>query len=65
MKISDTVWRDVVEEFYQLENYPNEEVLVKTDVCLRIARAKDIEPNLNLNGVNEKVIKFAFISGYE
>lgn len=67
MKICDTIWRNVVEEFYKLENYPNEQVLCLTDVTLRVARANEIQfdrGEYRLVGANEKAIKFAFIGGY-
>lgn len=69
MNIGDTVWRNVIEEGYMTIKYPNEEVLVYTNVGLRFATAKDIEfidaSDWRLNGYNEKVIKFAFIGGYK
>jgi hypothetical protein len=67
MKISDTIWRSVEEEFYLLEKYPNEEIVCLTNICLRIARANGISWGKNeyrLTGANEKALKFAFIGGY-
>ena len=67
LKISDVVWRNVEDEFYLLEKYPNEKVLVLTDITLRIDSACGIRWEKNeyrLTGANEKALKFAFIGGY-
>jgi hypothetical protein len=69
--ISDTVWRDINAEYYLLEKYPDEEVLIYgNDAKLRSGRAKYIKREffdwhfIDNDGYKVKVKKFCFIGGY-
>ena len=74
MKSDITIWRDVESQNYLLDINPNNEILVLTDICLRLARAREIRferphflsknPEWRLSTANEKAIKFCFIGGY-
>lgn len=67
MKITDTKWRDVANEYDLLEKYPDATIVVKTDISLRLATPKEISWEHNeyrLITHNEQAIAFAFIGGY-
>jgi hypothetical protein len=61
--MNDIRWRDLNdEELDILDQYPDNEIIVKTDVCIRLSTARYINPNnFYMEVFRERAIKFAFL----
>ena len=61
--MSDVTWRDVQEDqSFRLFENKEREILVETDVTMRFAKAKNIDPRNNyMNIFDENAVRYAYI----
>lgn len=61
--MSDVNWRDVQEDrSFRLFENREREILVETDVTMRFAKAKNIDPSNNyMNIFYENAVRYAYI----
>ena len=61
--MSDVTWRDVQEDqSFRLFENKEREILVETDVTMRFAKAKNINPsNHYMNIFDENAVRYAYI----